>query len=195
MSETASSAVHVVSKEAGIDIKTTKVAHLVGEVHNGLAASFLQEILITSGIPGDRVILIDSPGGLVTAGDTMIEAIEIEKSRGIRQICVVESIAYSMAFNFLSHCDVRLALPKAKLMAHKIALGGIDCITQRCTAIRLQELVDDMRRDDLPYRKYNADAMHLTLKEYDIYADNDHIWSVDALRKLKYLHGVAAVQK
>jgi ATP-dependent protease ClpP protease subunit len=186
--------VHVISKQAHINLTTTKVAALIGDVDPSNAQKFEAEMALTADVPGDRLILINSNGGLVFSGEKMIKLMQAEQLRGIRQVCVVIHSAHSMAFNLLTHCDVRLALPKSNLLMHKIAEAGvIDCMSQRCTEIRLREIATEMRNVDEPYRQANSKALHMSLKDYDLFADEEHIWTTEALLKRKYLHGLAEI--
>ena len=191
-----SAPIHVTSPAAHIDLRTTKVAAIVGEILPGDAQKFETEYVLTSKIPGDRLILIDSSGGLVEEGNKMLAVMDAERAKGVRQVCVVIHEAHSMAFNFLTRCDVRLALPKSFMLMHKVAGSGvIECVTVRCTANYLREVAKDMDKTDEPFRQANAKALHMNFHDYDLFADEQHTWRNDALLKRKYLAGEAEISE
>lgn len=178
-----------------IDLNTAKVASIYGSISGDVADNFALQYLLTADFPGDRVIVIDSPGGLAAEGSAMIKTMEAEQSRGVHQICVVLRQASSMAFNFLTRCDLRLALPKAKLLMHKIAAGAVECAAYRCTSRHLREQAIRLEKLDEPFRRANARALGMSLKDYDLFCDNEHTWSAETLLKRGYLHGIASVNE
>lgn len=185
---------HIVSKEAHIDIRTKKVAHVVGGVDASLAMTFDNELILTSFLQGPRVIIINSRGGYEDAGQKIIDSIEFEKTQGIQQICVVNTEAGSMAFNILSHCDIRLATEKSKLMFHKLAYDSVSEESfGRLTPNRLRSIAAKLEQDDEVYKHYNAKKLHMSLKTYDIHADNDTDWVPKTLLKNKYLDGICTI--
>lgn len=194
---TNASAIRVVSPTAGIDITTSRVSHITGEIKTSTYMRFAMEMLTTLQYPGPRVVLIDSTGGDVDSGERIIALLQEERTHGVKQICVVDRVANSMAFDLLTlACDVRLSVPKAYFVAHVIAASGIVCESaRRCTPKHLMEIVKHLQEADAPYRKANAKALGLTLAEYDVYADQDHVWRAEVLLKRKYLHGIATVVK
>lgn len=191
-------ALHVVSPEAGIDIVTDKVAHLETEVNGVSLMKFQVEMFQTLGLKGDRVILIKSGGGNSADGQVMINILEAERAKGTRIVCVVERRAHSMAFNLLTHCDVRLASPDTLMIFHKIAIV-FPCTGQyigpRLTPKALRIAADEIEAEDEVYRHANAAALKMTLSEYDDHADKETVWHVSALLKRGYLHGIARLEK
>jgi ATP-dependent protease ClpP protease subunit len=192
ISPAASAPTHVVSKQAHIDITTKKVIHLFGEVTRYSIDRALLEEHLTESIPGDRVVLIDSPGGSVQAGQLLIDSLMLEKKRGMRIVCVAIDNAHSMAFNTLSFCDVRLATKGTRMVVHKVAFESLPI---RGTARNLRMLANEADRVDEPYARQNAKMMHLKRKDYDKYADRETNWSVETLLARGYLNGVAVVTK
>lgn len=169
---------------------TLKVAHVTGEINPFTDFSFELEMAATHAFKGPRVILIDSPGGQVDSGNAMIKTLEREKAEGTQVICVVTHQASSMAFNLLTHCDKRYASPKSFMMVHKIALGQAGDGSRRLTAKYLREMARDLDVMDEPFRRANAKAMHLSLKEYDFFADYETIWTAKKLLDIHYLDGI-----
>ena len=130
---------HVVSADAGVDIDTHKVLRLDGEVGPNMLMRTIVTMTLTEHIPGPRIIVINSPGGYVDAGLEIIKRIEAEQAKGVPQVCVVEHAA-SMAFDILTHCDIRVAVPEATAMAHVVARVNIDCARTRCIPSWLREI-------------------------------------------------------
>lgn len=68
----------------------------------------------------DLYITFDSPGGMVTEGLKIIDAIERAKLRGQRVHCHAV-MAASMAFFAYTHCTYRTAPANGKLLWHRVA--------------------------------------------------------------------------
>lgn len=168
---------------------TPKVAHAYGVIDDQSAAAFLKEMQETAAIDGERVIMIDSPGGSVTAGIDMIDAVEQEKATGVHVTCIVRHVAASMAFNLLTHCDTRIADQGAMLLFHKIEIGGrIPGI--RMTAQNLRKIADELDDLDLRFSIPNAAALGFTPSQYNFYADHETIWDASVLKRLGYLDAI-----
>lgn len=180
------SAITVKSDTAHVDITTAKVSHLVGMVDDEMEAKFMVSIYETSGIAGDRVILIDSPGGSVPAGAQIIRRMEQEKASGVRMICVVVGNAHSMAFNILTHCNVRLAIAGSRFLVHKIQ-SQIEMVL---TAVQLRQIADGLDAADAIFRRQNSEAMHISGMVYDVFADKETVWTDEEMYNHKYLQGI-----
>lgn len=183
-------AIHIKSDK--IDITTNKVIHLGDVVIGPKLDATVKEALDTGPLSGDRAIVINSNGGSVDLGATFIKAMAEEKIEGGgRIVCVVTGMAHSMAFNILTFCDVRLATKGSKMLVHKVR-----ALVPRVllTAAELRTIADGIDKTDAPYRKANAAAMHLTLKEYDTAADSERVWTAEELLKLKYIQDIVTVQ-
>ncbi len=190
----AAEALHVKSDAARVDLTTDKVAHLTGDVDVASLLLFQIEIAMTSALPGPRIVVIDSPGGYEIPGREIIAALEADRARGAQAICVATRSASSMAFNLFTHCDIRLATEHTKFLVHKLALvdANISC-APRCTAKKARELADGLEKDDQPYRTANATALNISLADYDLFADNERIWTTADLIAHGYLHGLAQI--
>lgn len=66
-------------------------------------------------------ILINSPGGSVASGATVLDAMILAKQRGVTFKCLVGVLATSMAFIILNECDERYTLTGSRLMFHPIS--------------------------------------------------------------------------
>jgi ATP-dependent protease ClpP protease subunit len=177
-----------------IDTAYKKISHIERQFDYELLKKFEKEVSNTTKLPGDRVILINSPGGSTDIGQRMVDLINYEKKKGIKIICVVEHYAHSMAFNFLSNCDVRLAVPRSFCVVHKMEWRGVDQEQSRHTAVFFRRAADYLDRADEPFRQRNAHTMGLSLKEYDYYAENETAWTADSLYVMGYLHGYAKLK-
>lgn len=186
--------VHVVSKQAGIDITTLKVVHMFGAVTKYTVQKAIVEALSNSNLPGDRVVIINSPGGDVVAGQVLIDELKIEKLSGTRIVCVAINNAHSMAFNLLSFCDVRLATAKSTMIVHKIEYSMIPP-EMRGTAKNLRKMAAVLDVMDEPYIVQNSAMMHLDRRHYDMYADAQNCWTAEQLLIMGYLQGIAIVGK
>lgn len=178
------SAVHI--KSSSLNLDTDKVAHVIGMIDDQKAAEFLKEMVETHKVKGDRVIIIDSPGGIVSSGEFMIKMMELERLSGTRMVCVVVGDAFSMAFNLLSHCDVRLAARSSRLLFHKVRTF----IMQPMTAKDLREEASRMDAADEPYRQFNSKVLKMMLPEYDRFADDEKMWSARELIGQGYLSDI-----
>lgn len=142
---------------------------------------------------GDFVILIDSRGGSVDAGAQMINAVARIKGKS-RAICVVVGDAMSMAFNFLTACDIRLAVKDTRLLAHHFAAGDLTG-APRLTSRLFRALADDLDKTEEPYSVANSKAMHVSREQYEMIADDEFMFGPDALVDMGYLNGIADVQQ
>jgi ATP-dependent protease ClpP protease subunit len=178
----------------GIHFTTNKVSKLDFPLFPGAhIGKFAEQADLTSSLPGPRLIIINSPGGLVELGGAFIQAMESERQAlGTRFICVIDGHADSMAFNILTHCDERYATFKSSALVHKIFFqswpGG------KVSAKNLRLLADELDAADAQYRQGNADAMHLTLKDYDLFADQEHTWTARSLVERGYLKGIVTIE-
>lgn len=182
----------LVSQEANISITTGKVARLYGTVDADSYGRFKLDMIRTKDMPGERVVLINSPGGDVEFGNRMISLMKAEQKQGVKVVCYAFNGAHSMAFNFLSQCDVRIMAPGTMSLVHKIRRG---LITETATAKNLRKIADDLDKSDEPFRQANAKALNLSLSDYDKYADEETYFTAETLLKMKYLHGIGTIQK
>ncbi len=171
-----------------VDLHNPKVVLITGEVNAFSTTRWLGAFYRSHLLPGDvLLIIINSPGGHAQAGDTIIAAIEAEKAAGMKVVCIGDRQVASMGFNIMTHCNERYATPKTKFLAHKAETYDI---SGRKTAHNLRLEADRLDAMDDKYRRANAAAMHLTLAEYDLIADNETIWTVEQLILRGYLLGI-----
>lgn len=77
----------------------------------------------------DIDILIDSPGGSVTAGQEIINLINAVKGKKRKVNCYVLNVAASMAFQIFTQCLSRYALPGSYLLWHGVRVETSQPIT------------------------------------------------------------------
>lgn len=181
-------ALHLKSDEAHIDIKTIKISHITGIIDQNSAAQFLAETYATAALPGARIIFIDSPGGYIDSGQLMLNVMESERKQGVKQVCVVTGSASSMAFNFLTHCDVRMATADSRFVVHKAEMDLPPGV--RHTAANLRLLANELDKEDEQFRQANSKAMHLTLPQYDAATAAEMLWTADQLHLMHYLNSI-----
>ncbi len=87
-------------------------------------------------------ILINSPGGYVTPGMVFVNTMELLKARGTKITCFVPTLAASMAFQILAHCDNRYVLAGALLLWHPVKAGVFGALTP----IQATQLASDLVR-------------------------------------------------
>lgn len=86
--------------------------------------------------------LINSPGGAVTPGYMLVDAMDAARKSGVKIRCAVGVLAASMAFNLLAHCDERFALRHAAMLFHPPRIFARGPMTVR----DLDQASDDLKR-------------------------------------------------
>jgi len=74
-------------------------------------------------------IVISSPGGSVVAGYIIVDTMEALRADGVKFRCGVRSLAASMAFQLLLHCDERYSTPHAFLLWHPVRVFYMGVLT------------------------------------------------------------------
>ncbi len=173
-------------------IKSNKILRIEGQIDGVMTLKVIKQIIETRNLPGDRVVIINSPGGFVSQGQKIIDLLESErKATGGKLVCIVTEMAASMAFNLFTRCDVRYMSGSGMGMFHAIYFHGQ--MGQKWTAKTLREAADDLKRLEEPYRAANAKALGMSLEEYDRHNDAEKEWSAAELLKIGYLDGYAEV--
>ena len=67
--------------------------------------------------------LINSYGGSILHGNAIIGNIKRLQQNKIKVVGIVESIAYSMAFDIIIHCDERIGYGLSQYLLHQTAFG------------------------------------------------------------------------
>ena len=102
-----------------IELNTTNVLSLQGEINSALASSFIYDLNKRKNKKGIYVY-INSQGGSVESGNQIV--LEIQK---YKLDCIAER-AYSMGFVILQACNKRYIRPYGKLMQHQMSYGVVN---------------------------------------------------------------------
>jgi ATP-dependent Clp protease, protease subunit len=110
-------------------------------------------------MPAKNVVLyISSPGGSITAGYALINAIQ---ASGKNVICVAD-YAISMAFSIFQACNIRYANPHAILMQHQASYSVQGNMTEIRTQVEFTERMvaklnaNDANRIGMPLETFQA---------------------------------------
>lgn len=143
---------------------------IVGPIGQDTASDFISAL---STIKGDEVVIyLDSPGGSVIAGNSMITSMA---SSGKTFNCVAK-FAASMAFGILQACDNRYLTRDGIIMQHTMSYGLRGSAPQNRSLVGLfQRIEDEMDR-------FQAERLGLTLEEFRYKTIRDYwLYSVDAV--------------
>lgn len=173
------------------EFSSHRVVHINGDINYTSGLQITKEMMADSYEPGPVLVFIDSNGGFTEVGKQIILLMEAMKSQGDTFICMVTGGAHSMAFNILTHCDIRTAVKTAKFLVHKtrFTLYAGRYVTAKQLMTDAKVLLDDDQFFDGP----NAEAMKLSRKEFDKYADKETQWSAKVLLKRGYLNGYLTI--
>jgi ATP-dependent protease ClpP protease subunit len=117
-----------------------------------IKAALQQRLLVPSKQSVD--ILIDSPGGVVTAGQELINLIALLKGQKRTVNCYTLSMSASMAFYIYSQCTNRWALPGSYLLWHGARIGVSGVLTRESATNWAESLQHDDRL--MLYQLYGA---------------------------------------
>lgn len=109
--------------ENTVTAKVNKI-EIIGPIDGKSVAAFITTFnkFLSDDNTSEINILINSPGGSVYDGTTMIDLLNVAYNRGITVNCYVAGTAASMAFIILSHCENRYVLPHSKLLFHPVSI-------------------------------------------------------------------------
>jgi|GEM_PF-42688 len=144
---TASLVPNIRDNKGGIDLFSKlleeRVIRLDGQVDDGMAAVFCSTLFLMEKDNPDKdiTVMINSPGGSITAGLAMYDAMRNCKAK-IKT--VVSGMAASMGSILLCAGDERYATKNARVMIHQPSGGGQGTATDTHTG---QKLIDKMWDD------------------------------------------------
>ncbi len=99
-----------------------RVITLEGQITIESASEIVRQLFVLGSESSDNItMLINSGGGIVRAGLSIIDAMKLVSSE---ITCVCTGDAYSMAAFIFAQGDKRLMLPHSKLMIHQALIGG-----------------------------------------------------------------------
>ncbi len=113
-------------------------------------------------------MVLDTPGGSVTAGNELIDFIH---GLAPRRVKTVSLFAASMGFHIAQNLDERLVLPSSTLMSHRASLSGISGELPGELMTRLHFILNDLDRMD----GIVAERMGITRKKYQRMI-RDELW-------------------
>lgn len=130
-------------------IDKARTVVLSGVIAGGNALRMTETLLKLSGDKSGKPIdiIISSPGGDVLTGFLFTNVMDSVRASGTKLRCYVPTIAASMAFQFLVHCDERFALERSFLLFHRVRVtlgGGFMSPGVPMTAPAARELAYDM---------------------------------------------------
>lgn len=146
-----------------------------GSMISGVAAK-IDNLSQQSDAPID--ILINSPGGNVLIGTSIIDAMSVAKSRGVHFRCISGVMAASMAFVILAHCTERYVLPNTKLLFHPVSIGG--------GGGRLQEMLialEQIKITEMEVMRFINSKMKLPWEKFHMHYFAETMWSGWSLAK------------
>lgn len=132
---------------------------------------------LTAARPPKQVsIILDSPGGSVSAGFKFIAQMKALQGKGTKISCYVPGMAASMAFHILTHCSERVVLQESALLWHRarvfvfmavvtapqaaVLSRDLNQIDQHILADVKDKLVKDMSLQDISYH-FEHETMHI----------------------------------
>lgn len=123
-----------------LELNKDRLVEVIDEVDGSMIGTVVQKLdKLSASSPAPIDMLINSPGGSVFVGTSILDAMNVARARGSKIRCVVGALAASMAFIILSECDERYTLPNAKLLFHPVSTGGQG---------RLQEMIIQLKMVD-----------------------------------------------
>lgn len=123
-------------------------------------------------------VVINSPGGSVLAGYQIIQAMDIARNRNVEVVCAVGTMAASMAFQLLPHCDQRYALKKSLLLFHPARVF----IQGALTADDAASIADDLNRIAKQGDYEVKEMMGVPSDEwYSFHNKNETMWTAESL--------------
>lgn len=176
----------------GQKVDTNKVVYINGDITPEMFMDFAMNMILTSPIPGARVVVLNSRGGVVEVGTRMLDMLAMEHNAGVPIVCIAKDDVSSMAFNILSFCDRRYFVKGATSIVHKIRYFELP--PMYLTAKNLRRVADDLDKSDELFRQQNAKMMHLTLDKYDDFADKETKWKAEDLFKMGYFDGQVTIE-
>lgn len=167
----------------GYNVELTGSNHIsvVGPISSATASDFISSL--TNIDDKEVVIYLDSPGGSVIAGNSMITAL---KDSGKKSICVAK-FAASMAFGILQACDERYLTRDGVIMQHEMSYGVQGPAPQN------RSLVNLLERIGLQMDLFQAERLGLSYGDFKYKTIRDYwLFSQDAVTD-KAADGLASI--
>lgn len=138
-----------------------------------LQAALEMAISTSNSSTDDIDMVINSPGGSVVAGMAFINRMQALRGLGVDINCYVLDVAASMAFQILTQCTNRYALPTSFLLWHGVRMGT----NQPITTSGARAIAEDLQRmDDLVLFQLE-EALELDADTIRYHFDRETLWS------------------
>ncbi len=149
--------------------------YLEGPISGGTIAPLHKELAAILRADGRApvTLVINSPGGSVIAGMSFVNLMVAVRERDIDINCYVLDVAASMAFQVLTQCTHRYALPTSFLLWH-----GVRTQTQApITAASALSLAEDLRRLDDVIRMQLEGSLDMAAEDIRYHFERETLWS------------------
>ena len=109
--------------------------------------------------------IINSNGGSVIYGNSILTNIQLMKNNGYKIIGKVESMAYSMAFDILVNCDYRIGGKYSTYLLHQTAFGIGGELKEIENEVEFQKKMWEMSKTDPKVAKDGMVYCYLKMAE------------------------------
>lgn len=146
--------INPITSEMKIKSANNKKIYLNGEVNEDMAMEvsyYVNKIIeldkINPNVSKEVTFIVNSFGGSVIHGNAIIGNINKLKSLGYKTIAIIESCAYSMAFDIIIHCDVRVGYSLSTFLLHQTSFGMGSELKEFEREVEFQKRLWDMSVD------------------------------------------------
>lgn len=160
-----------------VNLNPKRLIEVIDVIDGGVVAQAqrVHDLVTESKAPID--LLINSPGGAITPGYMLVDALDAARKSGVKIRCAVGVLAASMAFNLLAHCDERYALRHAAMLFHPPRISARGPLTVK----DLDQASDDLKRI---LRKSTPELLAMvgmTPKEFYKHFHAETLWTAEQL--------------
>lgn len=125
-------------------------------------------------------IILSSPGGSVVAGMSFVNLMQSAKAMGVVLNCYVLDMAASMAFQILTQCTNRYALPTSYLLWHGVRTNYEGPITAEVA----KSLYEDIDMMDVIVREQLSNALKMSSDEIERHFHRETLWAAKQLASI-----------
>lgn len=167
-----------------------RIFYLDGEVTSDILHTIISQILKINGMeygnPNPEtiapiIIIINSCGGSVSDGLALCDAIN---TSNVPVIGIVVGYAYSMAFNILTQCHVRVGMPNSSYLYH----DGWCCDSN--TSSKVKDAARFYEKVDKRVNKMIANRTKFTSEYLESIARADNYWFADEMKEKGVLDAI-----
>lgn len=166
--------------ETSINIDNSRAILIRGEIqeYNMLDAIAKLKAFEKESTKKPVYIILNSPGGSVLDGFELINTIEDLNNKNVETICIVETMAYSMAALITTYCKTAYIHKFASLMYHEASYGVQGSQSTINTRVAFTNIYLHTLNKDV------AKKLNLTVEDYENKIHNE--WWLNAEEALKY---------